>query len=397
MNPIIREMFGSLLNPLNENRSGKELILHPNSRDRSNNIESDIDILANNLGDELTPFIEAFPMYSQEKPKVSVTQNLYEEIFTDSIVKSLVEDQVKGIVTSPRESIFDVPKALNKLLQSHPTVVVPNKLEGLTQYFNSIADMTVREIFQKILDCSIIENIQMAELGIVALKLITFSFIFKNTVRLYAKVAYPQATKTVEEAVLRRREIRFFMVYGALPISLAIYNIGNLTFRGLLTDRVLEATNSCSKEELLQLGSNIQNGISKSGVLSFLCSQTPNWLILIIALFLVTVYYNPYNIVHYIFNLVQMYSYVFIIFLLLGQIFMILYYTMSFIFLQMTLNNKVTISKSLPKFIKSRLLLYSNLTNEGKIRVSRSNKRNIWIYICIFICTLIMYLLGVYS
>lgn len=58
-----------------------------------------------------------------------------------------------------------------------------------------------------------------------------------------------------------------------------------------------------------------------------------------------------------------MYSYVFIIFLLLGQIFMILYYTMSFIFLQMTLNNKVTISKSLPKFIKSRLLLYSNLTN----------------------------------
>ena len=39
------------------------------------------------------------------------------------------------------------------------------------------------------------------------------------------------------------------MVYGALPISLAIYNIGNLTFRGLLTDRVLEVTNSNSKEE----------------------------------------------------------------------------------------------------------------------------------------------------
>ena len=68
-------MFGSLLNPLNENRSGKELILHPNSRDRSNNIESDIDLLANNLGDELTPFVEAFPKYSQENPKVSVTQN----------------------------------------------------------------------------------------------------------------------------------------------------------------------------------------------------------------------------------------------------------------------------------------------------------------------------------
>ena len=246
---IIREMFGTLLNPLNENPSGKELILHPNSRDRSNNIESDIDLLANNLGDEYTPFFEAFPMLSQEKPKVSVTQNLYEEIFTDSIIKSLVVDQAKGIVTGPRKSIFDVTKALNKLMQSHPTVVVPNKSEGLTQYFNRIADLTVREIYQKILESRIIENIQMAELGIVALKLITFSFIFKGTVRLYAKVAYPQATKTVEEAVLRRREIRIFMVYGALPISLAIYNIGNLTFRGLLTDRVLEVTNSNSKEE----------------------------------------------------------------------------------------------------------------------------------------------------
>ena len=282
-------------------------------------------------------------------------------------------------------------------MQSYPDVVVSNKSEGFTQYFNSVADMTIREIFQKIVDCNIIENIQTAELGIVALKLITFSFIFRGTVRLYVKVAYPQAAKTVEEAVLRRGEIRFFMVYGALPISLAIYNISNLTFRKLLTERVLDVTQNYSKEELYQLGSNIQNGISKSGVLSLLLSKTPNWLLLIIALFLVTVFYNPYNIVPYIFNLAQMYSYVFIIFLLLGQILMILYYIMSFIFVQMTLNNKVIISKGFPKFIKSRLLLYSNFTNEGKMRVSRSNKINICIYVCIFIFTLIMYLLGMYS
>ena len=79
-----------------------------------------------------------------------------------------------------------------------------------------------------------------------AIKLITLSFIFKSAVRLYVKGAYPQAPKTIEEAVLRRREIRFFIVYGVLPISLTIYNIGNLTFRGLLNERVMEVTRSNS-------------------------------------------------------------------------------------------------------------------------------------------------------
>lgn len=155
-------MLGPILNPLNETSSGKEVVVYTGSRNLSANRESDIDLLSSSWSDEITPYIEAFPRLSQERPKVPVTHNLYEEIFKDSIVNSLVENHNKGLVTFPREPIFYVTKALSKFMQSHPDVVVPNKSEGLTQYFNSVADMTVREIFPKIVDCNIIENIQMA-------------------------------------------------------------------------------------------------------------------------------------------------------------------------------------------------------------------------------------------
>ena len=88
-------MLGAILNPLNEPSSGKELVLHTSSINQSANKESDIDLLSNSWGDEITPYIEAFPRLAQEIPKVPVTQNLYEEIFTDSIVNSLVENHNK--------------------------------------------------------------------------------------------------------------------------------------------------------------------------------------------------------------------------------------------------------------------------------------------------------------
>ena len=53
-----------------------------------------------------------------------------------------MENHAKGLITGPRESLFDVTKALNNFMRSNPTVVVPNKSDGLTQYFNSVADMT---------------------------------------------------------------------------------------------------------------------------------------------------------------------------------------------------------------------------------------------------------------
>ena len=55
------------------------------------------------------------------------------------------------------------------------------------------------------------------------------------------------------------------------------------------------------------------------------------------------------------------------------------------------------ISNNLPKHLRSRLLFYYNLTNEEKNSLSRTYKINIYIYICVFIFTLIMYLLGVYD
>ena len=262
---------------------------------------------------------------------------------------------------------------------------------------NSVLDVSLREILHTILNLSIFENLAMNDLAIVALKFLTFTYIFIGTVKFYVKVAYPNAPKTVEEAILRRKEIRFFMVNAALPISLATYNISSLTLQKQLKDRIFEEASNYTSEELLQFGNSIQNGLSKSGLLTFFGGQTPNWLILIILLLFLIAYYNPYNILQYIFNFIQIYSNTFIIFILLGQILMLFYFSVSFVLVQMALHNKIMIYNNLPKHLRSRLLFYSNLTNEEKNSLSRTYKINIYIYICLFIFTLIMYLLGVYD
>ena len=161
---------------------------------------------------------------------------------------------------------------------------------------NSVLDVSLREILHTILNLSIFENLAMNDLAIVALKFLTFTYIFIGTVKFYVKVAYPNAPKTVEEAILRRKEIRFFMVNAALPISLATYNISSLTLQKQLKDRIFEEASNYTSEELLQFGNSIQNGLSKSGLLTFFGGQTPNWLILIILLLFLIAYYNPYNI-----------------------------------------------------------------------------------------------------
>ena len=91
----------------------------------------------------------------------------------------------------------------------------------------------------------------MNDLAIVALKFLTFTYIFIGTVKFYVKVAYPNAPKTVEEAILRRKEIRFFMVNAALPISSATYNISSLTLQKQLKDRIFEEASNYTSEELV--------------------------------------------------------------------------------------------------------------------------------------------------
>ena len=120
--------------------------------------------------------------------------------------------------------------------------------------------------------------------------------------------------------------------------------------------------------------------LDKSGLLSFLGGQTPNCIILIILLFLIIAYYNPYNISYYFYKLIEMYNIAYIISLfLLSEILGLVYYIICFLLLELTFNNKLIISNNLPKLIRSRLLFYSKLTNEHKLYLSRDFKTNIYV------------------
>ena len=74
---------------------------------------------------------------------------------------------------------------------------------------NSVLDVSLREILRTILNLSIFENLAMNDLAIVALKFLTFTYIFIGTVKFYVKVAYPNAPKTVEEAIKKRNKILY--------------------------------------------------------------------------------------------------------------------------------------------------------------------------------------------
>ena len=64
------------------------------------------------------------------------------------------------------------------------------------------------------------------------------------------------------------------MFYGSLPISLPIFNIGNLTFKLMLFYLIIEAMNEYDKDQTQQLEEYFINGITNSGILSLLSSQT---------------------------------------------------------------------------------------------------------------------------
>ena len=49
----------------------------------------------------------------------------------------------------------------------------------------------------------------MNDLAIVALKFLTFTYIFIGKVKFYVKVAYPNAPKNVEEAIKKRNKILY--------------------------------------------------------------------------------------------------------------------------------------------------------------------------------------------
>ena len=86
--------------------------------------------------------------------------------------------------------------------------------------------------------------------------------------------------------------------------------------------------------------------------------------------------------------------YLIIYFFLILQLLLVVHYIFLYLFMQISISNKLVIPNSIPRLIRSHLLLLSNLTNEIKKNYMQLYFRHIFLYLFVFILTLIMHVSG---
>ena len=120
------------------------------------------------------------------------------------------------------------------------------------------------------------------------------------------------------------------------------------------------------------------NPILASGIMPFLFKKTPNWVILIILVFILIVYINPYNIVLLVFNFIT-YKKIFIFYFFCNVIFGI-YSILDWLIVILLLNNTINVSADMPKFIKSKLLKINSLSHTDKKILLAMHKQSLLLH-----------------
>nr|WVH38129.1 hypothetical protein [Poriella subacida] len=129
----------------------------------------------------------------------------------------------------------------------------------------------LKEIVSKIFESNILENIQSQDIGIFTLILLSFSLVYFKVVKLYVNSVHGLIIPKSQELLLQRsKNIKSFMIYGALPIAYYISTIANASFNHFLYNRLIEVLNqNYTKETLLELSNEMTKEISNAGVLYF--------------------------------------------------------------------------------------------------------------------------------
>ena len=148
--------------------------------------------------------------------------------------------------------------------------------------------------------------------------------------------------------------------------------------------------------ELEILGNELGNRLIELGLISFLTSQTPNWLILILNLFLIIVYKYHNSILHFVITNIYLLIDIFVYFILIGQLIAILYYSIYYILIQLSFTNDFIISQNINRNIKILMLSLTNKSTEDKLKLKKFCIINIFLYLKIFILTLVSHSLGVF-
>lgn len=206
------------------------------------------------------------------------------------------------------------------------------------------------------------------------------SFIYSSVVKVYARTCFPSNTHFTPEQLLKRsKNIRSFMIFAAVPISLSIYTASTLVYRELVTYKI---------KDILLSGSDSEIGSSLgSSMVPFLFNKTPNWIFLILLLIMVLVYLNPNNLLLSVLNFLSIKNV--LIFFLVCQVILIIYYLTSWLILTLLINNQFKLPNELPAKLKSEIKKLNDLSLKTKIFTRDLYKKNIVIYIFTFLFVLI--------
>lgn len=374
-----------LIQPIRANNPNNQLVLANNNNNQvssSENIFDNSESLSN-----MSSYAELFPNLvkksedfasniSGDSPEIPINPSIL-EIFTDPIMEELSADPL-GF--NSRAGYLKTGNVLDKYrtyLNQNPTYSSP---------IEEIGNMKVKDLLNEVFDPSLITWTSLEQLAdlhnisILALRLMTIGFIYSSVVKVYVRTSFPSNIHLTPEQLLQRsKNIRSFMIFAAAPISLSIYTASTFVFRELVTFKIKDIFLSSTDSDI---GSSLG-----ASMVPFLFNKTPNWIFLIILLIMVLIYIQPNNILLSVFNFLSIKH--FLIFFLVCQVILIIYYLTSWLILTLLIKNQFKLPKELPAKLKSELKNLNDLSLKTKIFTRDLYKRNIVIYIFTFIFVLI--------
>lgn len=185
---------------------------------------------------ESSSFEEAFSEYAKNfddelkiNDNYSNNDELIRDVFRDGVWAKILANPFRDIDSGAIErSIVSVTKRLadERVNRSDASINFINNIkEKINQNMDRVGNLSFGEMFD-----SAMEIINSTEVDVKPFKLISCGLLYQSIVRLYANVAFGGQADLmggIQADQMRARNIRAFMIWGALPITLSLMTIIN--------------------------------------------------------------------------------------------------------------------------------------------------------------------------
>ena len=352
----------------------------------SRNSTSNSDIFNNELlgrdfknpNDAISSFEESFPRYWEEAGKTKTeSQELFNHIFPDNVINDLLKNGSDSQLKEPPRTNLDQFTKLLEDMKSNLSEEVKLPTSQINKPLSTYGDITVNELINKITDVNLSFITDAVSITAYPVKLLPAAFVYRSIIGVYAKLAYPSGVDNLSPELLklRSREIRFFMVFGALPITLAIMKILGTSVFDVFKIELLNHKDLGTDTKLQTI----------TGILPFLSSKgkKPNLLMFIFCLTFILLF-NPFDIINYIQTYLTLKLY--ITFSLVSILILLLRYTILLILYSLNKEGNYPISTNYPKFVQTWLSRLNRIcsSNTNKKYHIITYKRLLVIYTIVF-------------